>query len=201
MNWYQYAFRFVDQDLEWQVHNLKKFAMQKYTDSRKFLFRIIPLSSIPLWLLRSFIQFFIGAGVGSFLPCRSTHNDPMIVRVSYVTTQYPHLFYIVFVSGQKLSSSCSQTMPRLLSIYTGKQLLMLIVIQTFLYVLLSGNEREILLFLMFESVVLIIVAALVRFCCIFWKKKKLQGQDLGKFLEKRVSSIFFCLLRQQQSNK
>lgn len=53
--------------------------------------------------------------------------------------------------------------------------------------LFPGNERAILLFLLFESAVLVLLAGLVRFCCIFWRKKKLQGQDLGKFLEKRHS--------------
>ncbi|KAH9675891.1 protein GAMETE EXPRESSED 3 [Citrus sinensis] len=69
---------------------------------------------------------------------------------------------------QKLVASCSQTRPKLPSIYTG-------------------NERAILLFLFFESVVLLVLAVLVRFCCIFWRKKKLQGQHLGNFLEKRRS--------------
>ncbi|KAL4273487.1 hypothetical protein GQ457_13G028160 [Hibiscus cannabinus] len=32
-----------------------------------------------------------------------------------------------------------------------------------------------------------ILAAVVRFCCVFWRKKKLQDQDLGRFLEKRRS--------------
>lgn len=65
--------------------------------------------------------------------------------------------------------------------------------------LISGNGRAILLFLFFESVILIILAALVRFCCIFWRKKKLQDQDLGKFLEKRVSSksFLFNLLQER----
>ena len=53
--------------------------------------------------------------------------------------------------------------------------------------LFTGDERAILLFLLFESAVLVLLAALVRFCSIFWSKKKLHGQDLGKFLEKRVS--------------
>ncbi|XP_063946808.1 protein GAMETE EXPRESSED 3 [Daucus carota subsp. sativus] len=91
---------------------------------------------------RVLLAFLSASGVGRPLPCRSTR--------------------------QKLASSCSQTMPKLLSIYTG-------------------NEKAVMLFLVFESIVLIIVAALVRFCCIFWGKKKLQGQDLGKFLEKRRS--------------
>ncbi|CBI16864.3 unnamed protein product, partial [Vitis vinifera] len=69
---------------------------------------------------------------------------------------------------QKLAASCSEARPKYLSIYTG-------------------NERAILLFLLFESAVLVLLAGLVRFCCIFWRKKKLQGQDLGKFLEKRHS--------------
>ncbi|KAK8682504.1 hypothetical protein V6N13_054890 [Hibiscus sabdariffa] len=30
-----------------------------------------------------------------------------------------------------------------------------------------------------------VLAAVVRFCCVFWRKKKLQDQDLGRFLEKR----------------
>lgn len=67
---------------------------------------------------------------------------------------------------QKLASSCSQAKPKHLSIYTG-------------------DEKAILLFLLFESAVLIVLAVIVRFCCIFWRKKKLKGQQLGKFLEKR----------------
>ncbi|KAL5806049.1 hypothetical protein ACOSQ4_028782 [Xanthoceras sorbifolium] len=69
---------------------------------------------------------------------------------------------------QKLASSCSQARPKPPDIYTG-------------------NERAILLFLYFESVVLLVLVALVRFCCNFWRKKKLQGQHLGNFLEKRRS--------------
>lgn len=51
---------------------------------------------------------------------------------------------------------------------------------------ISGDERRILLFLFFESAVLLVLASLVRFCCVFWRKKKLQGGDLGSFLKKRV---------------
>ncbi|XP_065638870.1 protein GAMETE EXPRESSED 3 isoform X2 [Quercus suber] len=69
---------------------------------------------------------------------------------------------------QKCASSCSQAKPKYLSIYTG-------------------NERAIILFLLFESAVLVMLAGLARFCCIFWRKKKVQGQDLGSFLEKRRS--------------
>ncbi|XP_058187879.1 protein GAMETE EXPRESSED 3 isoform X1 [Rhododendron vialii] len=69
---------------------------------------------------------------------------------------------------QKLTSSCSQAEPKLVGIYTG-------------------NERAIPLFLLFETAVLIVHVIVVRFCCLFWRKKKLQGQDLGKFLEKRRS--------------
>ncbi|XP_050254247.1 protein GAMETE EXPRESSED 3-like [Quercus robur] len=69
---------------------------------------------------------------------------------------------------QKCASSCSQAKPKYLSIYTG-------------------NERAIILFLLFESAVLVMLAGLVRFCCIFWRKKKVQDQDLGSFLEKRRS--------------
>ncbi|XP_062016779.1 protein GAMETE EXPRESSED 3 [Rosa rugosa] len=69
---------------------------------------------------------------------------------------------------QKFMSSCSQVTPKIVNIYTGSQ-------------------RAILLFLFFESVILVVLAGLVRFCCIFWSKKKLQGQNLGTFLEKRRS--------------
>ncbi|KAJ0098770.1 hypothetical protein Patl1_21516 [Pistacia atlantica] len=69
---------------------------------------------------------------------------------------------------QKIAASCSQTKPKRPGIYTG-------------------NERAILLFLFFQSVVLLVLAVLVRFCCTFWRKKKLQGQNLGTFLEKRRS--------------
>ncbi|KAJ4833255.1 hypothetical protein Tsubulata_005089, partial [Turnera subulata] len=69
---------------------------------------------------------------------------------------------------QKLTSSCSQARPKHQSIQTG-------------------HERTILVFLLFQSMVLVVFAGLVRFCCIFWRKKKLQGQGLGIFLEKRRS--------------
>ncbi|PQM41017.1 hypothetical protein Pyn_06635 [Prunus yedoensis var. nudiflora] len=67
---------------------------------------------------------------------------------------------------QKLMSSCSQVRPKLVSIYTG-------------------NEWAILWFLLFESAIMVVLAGLVRFCCIFWSKKKLKGENLGSFLEKR----------------
>ncbi|GFZ18993.1 gamete-expressed 3 [Actinidia rufa] len=69
---------------------------------------------------------------------------------------------------QKLASSCSQAEPKHVSIY-------------------AGNERAIVLFLIFESAILIVIVVVVHYCCIFWRKKKLQGQNLGKFLEKRRS--------------
>ncbi|KAM6582517.1 hypothetical protein CsatB_009519 [Cannabis sativa] len=69
---------------------------------------------------------------------------------------------------QKLISTCSQARPKLLRLYTG-------------------NERAIFLFLLFESFILIFLAGLARFCCIFWRKKKLQSQHLGRFLDKRRS--------------
>ncbi|XXG79444.1 hypothetical protein AAC387_Pa09g0510 [Persea americana] len=69
---------------------------------------------------------------------------------------------------QKLAWSCSQANPKYLSIYTG-------------------NEKTILLFLLFQFIVLIVLAGFVNFCYIFWRKRKLQHQDLGKFLEKRHS--------------
>ncbi|KAM3394710.1 protein GAMETE EXPRESSED 3 [Capsicum galapagoense] len=49
----------------------------------------------------------------------------------------------------------------------------------------AGNKKTIFLFLIFESIILIVLAVAVRYCCMFWKKKKLQNQDLGKFLDKR----------------
>ncbi|KAK6930454.1 hypothetical protein RJ641_004548 [Dillenia turbinata] len=69
---------------------------------------------------------------------------------------------------QKLASSCSQAMPKHPRIY-------------------AGNERAILLFLLFQTTVLLILALLVRFCYVFWNKEKLQSHNLGGFLEKRRS--------------
>ncbi|KAL9231346.1 hypothetical protein vseg_006585 [Gypsophila vaccaria] len=68
----------------------------------------------------------------------------------------------------KLSFSCSEGKPKSVSVYTG-------------------NERAILLFLLFETVILVVLAIVVRFCWIFWGKRKLQNQNLGRFLEKRQS--------------
>ncbi|XP_028196668.1 protein GAMETE EXPRESSED 3-like [Glycine soja] len=70
--------------------------------------------------------------------------------------------------GQKLASSCSQERTKLVSIYTG-------------------NERAIVLFLLFESALLLVLIGLVRFCCTFWAKEKLKDQGLGSFLDKRCS--------------
>ncbi|KAG9145914.1 hypothetical protein Leryth_025412 [Lithospermum erythrorhizon] len=68
----------------------------------------------------------------------------------------------------KLASSCSKIKSKDVNTYTG-------------------NVRSIMVFLLLESILLILLAAAVRFCFIFWKKKKLQNQELGKFLEKRRS--------------
>ncbi|XP_056176058.1 protein GAMETE EXPRESSED 3 [Syzygium oleosum] len=70
--------------------------------------------------------------------------------------------------GQKLASSCFRAWSKRYSIE-------------------KGDERRILLFLFFESAILLVLASLVRFCCVFWRKKKLQGGDLGSFLKKRHS--------------
>ncbi|KAJ9147387.1 hypothetical protein P3X46_029557 [Hevea brasiliensis] len=69
---------------------------------------------------------------------------------------------------EKLLSTCSQARPKHVRIYTG-------------------DEKTIMLFLLFESIALVVLAGLVRFCCVFWSKKKIQGQGLGDFLEKRRS--------------
>ncbi|XP_051118946.1 protein GAMETE EXPRESSED 3 isoform X3 [Andrographis paniculata] len=71
-------------------------------------------------------------------------------------------------SYKKLESSCLQVEPESEPIYTG-------------------NGRTIIMFLAIESVALLLLAGAVRFCCIFWKKKKVQDQNLGKFLDKRRS--------------
>lgn len=93
-------------------------------------------------------------------------------------------------------SSCSQVRPKLANIYTGKwrlyvsTVILNLVLEGYFELtvfFVSGSQRAILLFLLFESVILVVLAGLVRFCCIFWSKKKLQGQNLGTFLEKRVS--------------
>ncbi|PPE02763.1 hypothetical protein GOBAR_DD00221 [Gossypium barbadense] len=68
----------------------------------------------------------------------------------------------------KLASSCSQGTRKRQSVYTG-------------------NRSSIFLLLLLESILLVVLAVVVRFCCVFWRKKKLQDQDLGRFLEKRRS--------------
>ncbi|KAK7381123.1 hypothetical protein VNO78_33648 [Psophocarpus tetragonolobus] len=70
-------------------------------------------------------------------------------------------------TGQKLASSCSQERTKLVSIYTG-------------------NERAIVLFLLFEAALLLVIIGLVRFCFTFWAKEKLK-HGLGSFLDKRCS--------------
>ncbi|KAF6160860.1 hypothetical protein GIB67_041914 [Kingdonia uniflora] len=70
------------------------------------------------------------------------------------------LLAIIAAGSQKLAHSCSRARPKHLSIYTGN-------LESYL--------------------ILMVLLGLVRFCIIFWRKKKLQGQDLGRFLEKRRS--------------
>ncbi|OMO94671.1 Quinonprotein alcohol dehydrogenase-like-superfamily [Corchorus olitorius] len=71
---------------------------------------------------------------------------------------------------QKLASSCSQGTRKRLSIYTGNPATQ---IASRIKCAKELNGR--------------IVTSLpaVRFCCIFWRKKKVRDQDLGRFLEKR----------------
>lgn len=78
------------------------------------------------------------------------------------------LLAFLAASSQKLASSCSQERTKLVSVYTG-------------------NERAIVLFLLFESALLLILIGLVRFCCTFWAKEKLKDQGLGSFLDNRSS--------------
>ncbi|CAL4962741.1 unnamed protein product [Urochloa decumbens] len=50
-----------------------------------------------------------------------------------------------------------------------------------------GENKLVLLLLLFQLIVIVIQAVAFCFCCIFWRKKKLQGKGLRKFLEKRRS--------------
>lgn len=96
--------------------------------------------------------------------------------------------------GEKLASSCSQARTKLVTIYTGNVLhckliecgYILTVEYNFMFYV--GNERAIVLFLLFEFALLVVLIGLVRFCCTFWAKRKLKDQGLGSFLAKRVSS-------------
>ncbi|CAO2165466.1 unnamed protein product [Urochloa humidicola] len=50
-----------------------------------------------------------------------------------------------------------------------------------------GENKLVLLLLIFQLIVIVIQAVAFCFCCIFWRKKKLKGKGLQKFLEKRRS--------------
>ncbi|CAA7408523.1 unnamed protein product [Spirodela intermedia] len=73
-----------------------------------------------------------------------------------------------YTTRQKLSWTCSQANPKNLSVYTA-------------------NEKAVVLLLLFQLAITLLLAASVRFCWVFWRKKKLTEEDLGKFLEKRRS--------------
>uniref|UniRef100_A0A3Q7FJQ7 Protein GAMETE EXPRESSED 3 n=1 Tax=Solanum lycopersicum TaxID=4081 RepID=A0A3Q7FJQ7_SOLLC len=127
-----------------------------------------------LELLKSDLQYFLldesillafFAASSEFLhnyQCSLDNHDKL---PSIVSCQMSHNS---FASGQKFALSCSQVTPENFSTYTG-------------------NKKTILLFLIFESIILLVLAITVRFCYMFWKKKKLQNQHLGKFLDKRRS--------------
>ncbi|KAG6396174.1 hypothetical protein SASPL_142316 [Salvia splendens] len=100
--------------------------------------------------------------------CKTCIEDPLSSSLIRKLAVMQEMATHCLVVPPKLASSCAQVKPKNTSVYIG-------------------NKRTITLFLMMESVVLLILAVLVRFCCIFWKKQKLQGLDLGKFLEKRRS--------------
>ncbi|XP_019195073.1 PREDICTED: protein GAMETE EXPRESSED 3 [Ipomoea nil] len=93
--------------------------------------------------------------------------DEQIILAFFAASRINNPFQCIS-TRQKFAVSCSQITPKSINIYTG-------------------NERAVVLFLSFETTLLVVLAALVRFCCVFWNKKKLQGQELGKFLEKRHS--------------
>ncbi|KAK8453073.1 hypothetical protein SEVIR_5G225000v4 [Setaria viridis] len=50
-----------------------------------------------------------------------------------------------------------------------------------------GEHNLVLLLLLFQLIIIVIQAIAFCFCCVFWRKKKLQGNGLQKFLEKRRS--------------
>ncbi|RCV26096.1 hypothetical protein SETIT_5G218300v2 [Setaria italica] len=50
-----------------------------------------------------------------------------------------------------------------------------------------GEHNLVLLLLLFQVIIIVIQAIAFCFCCVFWRKKKLQGNGLQKFLEKRRS--------------
>nr|CAD1823900.1 unnamed protein product [Ananas comosus var. bracteatus] len=73
-----------------------------------------------------------------------------------------------YTTRQRIAWTCSQAKPKIATTDIG-------------------DDKAILLFLFFQLVIVIILAVIVRFCCIFWRKKKLQGAGLQRFLEKRRS--------------
>ncbi|XP_072150093.1 protein GAMETE EXPRESSED 3 [Setaria viridis] len=50
-----------------------------------------------------------------------------------------------------------------------------------------SEHNLVLLLLLFQLIIIVIQAIAFCFCCVFWRKKKLQGNGLQKFLEKRRS--------------
>ena len=67
-----------------------------------------------------------------------------------------------------------------------------------------GENNIVLLPLVFLLIIIVIQAEAFCFCCIFWRKKKLRGKGLQKFLEKRVGTresahiLWFHLVQSSQ---
>ncbi|KAA8530539.1 hypothetical protein F0562_005248 [Nyssa sinensis] len=145
---------------------LKKFPKAAALDSVVQVSPLLDCSGYALYISQTKMEGKISHTIGEY-----TYVSAMKPRKVVFTMLVPATGFIYWSEsypGQRVASSCSQAVPKSVSIYTG-------------------NEKAILLFLLFESAILLVLASLVRFCCIFWRKKKLQGQGLGKFLEKRHS--------------
>ncbi|KAL0450229.1 UNVERIFIED_CONTAM: protein GAMETE EXPRESSED 3 [Sesamum latifolium] len=132
----------------------------------------------------------------SFSPVGAPRKFPKPASLDSVIQVNPVLDcsgYAVYISQTEMEGKISQTISEYtyVSALKPKNVAFTLLVpasgSTYQSGIDPGNERTIILFLLIESVVLVFLGAVVRYCCIFWKKKKLQGLNLGKFLEKRRS--------------
>ncbi|GMP28477.1 hypothetical protein CsSME_00004001 [Camellia sinensis var. sinensis] len=141
----------------------KKFPKAAALDSVVQVSPLLDCSGYAVYISQTEMEGKINHTIAEY-----TYISSMKPRNAVFTLLVPatgSIYWSESYSGQKLASSCSHAEPNRVNIHTG-------------------NAR-VVVFLLFESVILMVLVTVVRFCCLFWRKKKLQGQDLGKFLEKR----------------
>ncbi|TYG99090.1 hypothetical protein ES288_A10G168300v1 [Gossypium darwinii] len=159
-----------------------------------FLYSFSPTGTLKKFpkaaVLDSVIQFSIFLDCSGYAVyfCQTEMEEKVIHmndQCSHVSAMKPKssIFTLIVPSTGKIYWSESNHGPFLSSL-SQSDLQNFVVDEGMLLAFVTASSKILRLAL---SIILVVLAVVVRFCCVFWRKKKLQDQDLGRFLEKRRS--------------